>query len=232
MKPIHDNKIIALLPAEEFVRVLQRVETVDLQAGDRLYEAHSAIGWIWFPHSGMVSLVESLGPKQAVGTAAIGPEGVVGFPLVLCDSSWPGAAVVQIPGQASRMPGHAFQEFLQECPQLSRLLHRFVLSLIYQIARTSACHRGHSVERRCALWLLMSHDRATAQTFRLTQDFLAQMMGVQRPSISVAASTLQRAGLIRYSRGTVTILDRAGLEAAACECHRLIDDECKRLTAG
>jgi CRP-like cAMP-binding protein len=136
---------------------------------------------------------------------------------------------VQIPGEADRVDAAAFVRLLDRLPILRRLLLRYTVAFITQIAQGSACNRAHPIEARCARWLLMTHDRVDSDDFPLTQEFLGQMLGVTRPSVSIAANMLQKAGLIRYVRGQITILDRAGLEAALCECYDLITREFRRV---
>ncbi|MYZ47559.1 Crp/Fnr family transcriptional regulator [Propylenella binzhouense] len=228
-RQLHPNRLLSTLPPAEFVAVLRRLQPAPLIPGTILYDAGTAIETVWFPHSGLVSIVSHPGLDGLVGTAAIGPEGFVGFPLVLCAQSWLGTTIVQVPGEASAMGAAEFLALVDECPTLSRQLHRYVLALITQIAQGSACHRMHLVEQRCARWLLMCHDRTHEDTFRLTQEFLAQLLGVQRPTVTNAAGALQRMGLIRYSRGIVSILDRAGLERSACPCYALVRGEYERL---
>lgn len=141
---------------------------------------------------------------------------------------------VQIPGEAERLPAAAFSALIERLPALRRLMLRYALALVTQVAQGSACNRLHPVEARCARWLLMTHDRVDGDAFPLTQDFLAQMLGASRPSVSIAAGVLQKAGLIRYTRGVIEVLDRPGLEAASCECYGVIAGEFRRLagTAG
>ena len=142
----------------------------------------------------------------------------------------PSRAFVQIPGAASRMEVAAFRDALGAAPALHALLLRYIMALLNQIAQSAACNRAHSIEERCARWLLMTHDRVNGDKhFPLTQDFLGQMLGVRRASVSVAQAILQRAGLIRFTRGSMTVLDREGLEAASCPCYRIIRDEFERL---
>jgi CRP-like cAMP-binding protein len=136
---------------------------------------------------------------------------------------------MQIPGEGWRMKASVFRRILRDCPKLNRLLSRYTLALFNQVAQGLACNRLHTVDERCARWLLMTHDRVEGDSFPLTQEFLAQMLGVHRPTVSVAAGMLQKAGLIDYTRGTIRIRDRAGLERAACDCYRSVQEEYERL---
>jgi CRP-like cAMP-binding protein len=148
---------------------------------------------------------------------------------VLGGDTMPSMCFCQIAGQSARIEAATFKQVLQTCPHLQRVLLRYTQAIFSQVAQAAACNRMHPIEERCARWLLMSHDRVGADHFMLTQEFLAQMLGVRRPSVSVAAGMLQKAGLITYSRGLVVITDRAGLEAAACNCYKVIQDEFDRL---
>jgi CRP-like cAMP-binding protein len=154
---------------------------------------------------------------------------MVGVSLFLEADTTAGRALVQVAGEAARIGANAFREALQGSPGLRRLVSRYTLTLINLLAQNGACNAAHLVEERCARWLLMAHDRVNQDSFPITQEFLAQMLGVRRPTVSLTAGILQRAGFIAYRRGMVTILDREGLEGASCECYRVIQDEFKRL---
>jgi CRP-like cAMP-binding protein len=162
-----------------------------------------------------------------VGT--VGNEGMLGLPVFLGADSSPGAAFCQVPGRALRMPAEALRAAASVEGPLRDLLQRYAQALMDQIAQSAACNRAHSTEERLCRWLLMTHDRVGADRFPLTQEFLGQMLGVRRAGVSATASILQRAGFIRYSRGTITITDRAGLESASCGCYRVVRDEFDRL---
>jgi CRP-like cAMP-binding protein len=167
---------------------------------------------------------------RAVEFATVGNEGFVGVAPLLGVESMPTRCLSQIPGAASRMEAGAFRAAQDANPAFRALLLRYTLALLNQIAQTAACNRAHPIEERCARWLLMTHDRVNGDKhFPLTQEFLAQMLGVRRASVSVAQAILHRAGLIRYTRGTISVLDRAGLEAASCPCYGVIRAEHERL---
>jgi CRP-like cAMP-binding protein len=155
---------------------------------------------------------------------------MLGVPILLDATSMPSTAVVQVPGAALRMRVSNFRRALDRSPALRRLLLRYTMALLNQIAQVTVCNRLHEVQERCARWLLLSNDRTETDTFPLTHEFLAQMLGVHRPTVSIAAGMLQKAGLIEYRRGVITILDRRGLEAASCNCYQLIAKEYERLT--
>jgi len=223
------NVLLAALPEEEQDLLNHRLEPVQLPLRLIIEEPDRPIEYAWFPHSGVVSIVSEMEDGGSVEVATVGREGFVGLPLVLDADAMPYRTLVQVPGKGERIPAAAFTALLPRLPTLHRLVLRYAMTLVTQIAQGSACNRMHPVEARCARWLLMTHDRVDSDTFPLTQEFLSQMLGVTRPSVSIAAGMLQRAGLIQYARGTVRILDRRGLEAASCECYRIITDEFRRL---
>ena len=161
--------------------------------------------------------------------ATIGREGMVGLPIFLEADTMPSRAFGQVPGGALRITAAAFTEEIKRNGPLVRVLNRYTLALFNQVAQTTACNRVHLLEQRCARWLLQTHDRVASDQFLLTQEFLAQMLGVRRSGVSAAAGLLQKAGLIRYARGRITVLDRPGLESAACECYGVIKREFDRL---
>jgi CRP-like cAMP-binding protein len=159
----------------------------------------------------------------------IGREGMVGLPLLYGDDRGSTESVVQTPGTAWRLGADAFHAALDDTPALRALLLRYALAFQVQVTQTAACNARHPVEQRLARWLLMAHDRAESDTFLLTHEFLSQMLGVRRAGVTVAAGVLRRAGLIRYERGTIEVIDRPGLEAAACDCHAAVRREFVRL---
>jgi CRP-like cAMP-binding protein len=223
------NRLLARLPGEEHARLLPHLEKVSLPYRQILYEPGAAISHVYFPEGGVFSLITPMASSPSVEMATIGNEGMVGLPVFLGADRMPSGAITQISGEALRMSAETFKQQVKRDSPLHDLLQRYTLALFNLVAQSAACNRVHSIEERCGRWLLMTHDRVEADEFSLTQDFLAQMLGVRRPSVSLVASTLQRAGLIRYRRGRITILDRQGLEAAACECYRVIRDEFDRL---
>ena len=205
------------------------LKEVPLNFRDRLYEAGEPLDHVWFPNSGVVSMVTELVDGNPVELATVGPEGMVGVALILGSDRMEHVAFNQIAGDALRMDAAQFRSSLEQCPALHRLLLRYTAALMQQISQGAACNRMHSVEERCARWLLMTHDRVYKSKFSLTQEFLGQMLGVRRPTVSLAAGMLQKAGLIHYVRGEITICDREGLERVACECYEVIRREFERL---
>jgi CRP-like cAMP-binding protein len=200
------------------------VEPVTLEVRQPLYAVGQPIEEVWFPIDCVVSLVADMPDGRPVEIATVGPEGMVGLPLVLGTEEADTRVFVQVPGRALRMPGPAFAGLVDDLPGFNRLLHRYAEGLFLQVARSAACNQVHPIAERAARWLLMTHDRVGRDEFLLTQEFLAQMLGVRRAGVSEVASELARAGLIRYQRGQVTVTDRAGLEQASCGCYRIIRD--------
>ena len=222
------NRILAALPASEFGRVASELEPFALAIKAVLHEANAPITHVYFPTSGCISMVNAM-EDGSVEVGTIGYEGWAGLPLLLGDDRMPTRSFVQLAGESYRMSASAFEKSIARNPAFSRLLHRHSLALFNQAAQSVACNRLHTLESRCARWLLMTHDRMRKESFTLTHEFLSYMLGVHRPAVTVAAGTLQRAGLIRYTRGKVAVIDRAGLEAASCECYEVIRRNYERL---
>lgn len=223
------NHLLAKVPREELEVVSPDLEPVQLAFKDELHAPFETIEHVHFVTRGVASMVNEPDTGEVVEFATIGFEGMVGFPLLLGSRSVPSRAIVQIPGEALRMKAADFERALPRAPMLHKLLLRYTMALLNQIAQSTSCNRLHEVQERCARWLLQTHDRVDGDSFPLTQEFLSQMLGVHRPTVSVAAAMLQKAGLIDYTRGQMTIVDRKGLEAASCSCYRLITDEYDRL---
>jgi CRP-like cAMP-binding protein len=224
------NRLLSRLPANELREVQSHVEEVELTLRQVVHEQDGRIDHAYFPYIGVLSMVREADEQNgmAVEFATIGKEGMAGLPLALECDTMPSMCFCQVPGRAARIGAAPFRDLLAGCPSLRKLLLRYAQVMINQVALAAACNRMHPIEERCARWLLMTHDRVESDHFALTQDFLAQMLGVRRPSVSIAANMLQTAGLIRYSRGLVVITDRQGLEAAACSCYRAILTEFDR----
>lgn len=214
------NLLLASLPRQAREHLLARLTPVDLAFGQVLYEPGQAMGAVYFPLDGMVSLLTLVGSRLALEVAMVGREGMVGIPLALGMARSPMRALVQGAGSGLRMSSACFAAAMRDSPPLRKALLGYASSLMTQIARTAACNRFHVVEARLARWLLMTRDRAGSAEFALTQEFLSGMLGVRRVGVSEAASTFQRRRLIEYSRGHIRIVDHAGLEAACCSCYR------------
>jgi CRP-like cAMP-binding protein len=228
-RPPTENRLLDALPRAEYERIRPHLEGVPIAARQVISEADGPISHVYFPTGGVISLVSFMDRGAAVEIATIGREGLVGLPVFLGAASMPQRAFGQVPGFAYRMEAGAFRAEVARNDALVPLLNRYTQAMFVQVAQTAACNRVHPVETRCARWLLQTHDRVGEDAYTLTQEFLAQMLGVQRPSVNAAARTLQQAGLIRYVRGRITIVDREGLESASCACYGIIQREFDRL---
>ena len=213
------NRLIAVLPSKERLRFLAYCEPVDLVFGDILCEADAPIEHVYFPLVGYISLVATLDGHVPLEMGLIGHEGMLGVTLTLGLKTAPMRAVVQGTGTALRMSGAQLMRELRDSPVMRRTLDRYLYVMMAQLTQSTACTRFHEIEPRLARWLLMTHDRAHADHFYLTHEFLAGMLGVRRSGVSIAAGALQLRKLIRYSRGEISILNRKGLEAASCACY-------------
>lgn len=227
-----DNAILAALPEAERARLAPMLERVPLEFRQTLQEVGRPLEHLWFPRRGVLSMISEMADGSVVEVATIGREGMAGLGPVLGTDRMAQTIFCQIVGEAERLPIPAFNEARADLPRLNLILLRYAAALVAQIAQGSACNRLHAIEARCARWLLMTHDRVDGDRFELTHEFLAHMLGVTRPTVTIAAGMLQRAGLIRYTRGTIEILDRSRLEEASCECYGLIADEFRRLVTG
>jgi CRP-like cAMP-binding protein len=214
------NRLLAALPRREHGRLLPHLEPVSLGFEEVLYEPDGLIRHVYFPTSGMISLLLVLEDGLVAEVGRVGNEGMVGLPVFLGVKNSHTRAFVQIPGEALRMKAQVFRQEARQGGPLSSLLLRYTQALLRHVSQLTACNNRHTIEQRLCRWLLMTHDRVQTDQFALTQEFLSQMLGTHRESITVVASALQKAGLIRYSRGKLTILDRRGLEASSCECYR------------
>jgi CRP-like cAMP-binding protein len=218
------NHLLAALPRKEYQKLLRVLEPVELAYEEVLYEAHAPIRHLYFPNDGFVSMLTTVDGGRAAEVGLIGCEGMVGLPAALGIAVSPFRAVVQGGGTAMRMKIADFRRNFSESAALRRELSLFTHLLMIQIAQTAACNRFHVVTQRMARWLLMTCDRVNSNEFRITQEFLALMLGVRRVGINVAARSLQERKLIGYRRGTITILDHKGLVAAACGCYKTVKD--------
>jgi CRP-like cAMP-binding protein len=227
-----ENQLLAALPRREYERLRPHLKLVSLQLSEVIYEAGATIRYVYFPHHSMISLL-SLGMNgETVEVGVIGREGMVGLPVFLGTNISPNQAIVQVADGAMKMKVSAFRAELKRGGALPGLLLRYTQARITQISQTAACNNLHAVGERLCRWLLMVHDRVRSDNFPLTHEFISDMLGVRRAGVTTAASRLQNAGLIRYSYGNVTILNRQGLEWAACECYRIATAEEDRFHGG
>jgi CRP-like cAMP-binding protein len=224
-----ENQLLAALSPELYKHLLPLLEPVSLAVGDVLYQPYEVIRFVYFPHQSMISIINILQDNTKVEMAVIGSEGMVGTTLISGDDTSPHQAIVQIADGGVRMTTAAFKKEFRQNLEFRALVLRFSQTQFVQVAQTAACNTLHPIVQRLARWLLMAQDRRQSDTLELTHDFLATMLGVQRAGVTIAAGSLQKAGLIKYRRGKVTILRRQELEAAACECYATVKAEATRL---
>jgi CRP-like cAMP-binding protein len=223
------NRLLEGMPRKERQRMLARGEAVNLTFGSILCEPEQLYRHVYFPLSGYISVVAKVGGHQSLEMGMIGNEGMLGVTLVLGIGAAPLRGVVQGSGTALRMTVPHLRRGLRDSPGLLRVLNRYLYVLMTQLSQTTICTRFHEVEARLARWLLMTHDRAHADHFHLTHEFLAEMLGVRRSAVTIAAGALRERRLIRYVRGDISVLSRQGLEAASCECYKVGVDDYTRL---
>jgi len=223
IRPATTNQLLASLTPADLTRIAIDLEPVDLALRQVLYEPDAEIEHVYFPTTGCVSMI-NVTPDGSVEVGTIGLEGLVGVPVLLRGCSEPTRALVQVEGQAYRTSAAAFRNVVAERESMQRVFLRYALALFNQVGQSVACNRLHSLESRCARWLLMTHDRVDGDKFELTQEFLSYMLGVHRPAVTLAAGLLQHAGYIHYTRGRITVTDRQGLESASCSCYQATRD--------
>lgn len=222
------NWLLRGLPAEDQQRVALRLEHLTLSVRTVLSEPDSPVRYIYFPDNAVLSVISHLrGRTVEVGT--VGVEGMVGLAALFDAGAEPLQVICQIAGTTWRMEADVLRELIDARSPLVPILHRYAHAFLVQVAQTAACNGAHSLEQRCARWLLMTHDRVGAREFELTHQFLAFMLGVRRAGVTVAMRALQRVGIVRYTRGHITILDRSGLEAESCECYGTVRAHYERL---
>lgn len=230
--PLQRNRLLTALPAAERERLRPHLAPAELDLRQVLVEVDTPIPAVFFPVDAVVSFLSVMADGSSVEVATIGPEGLVGLPLALGTDRTPGQAFVQIPGRALRMEAAVVQAEMARGGAFAHVVHRYTQALFTFLAQSSACNRLHAIPERCARWLLLTHDRVGGPSFPMTHEFLAQMLGVRRATVTEALGPLQEEGLIQYHRGRLEVVDRKGLEAAACECHAIISHEFDRLLDG
>jgi CRP-like cAMP-binding protein len=223
------NRLLASLAPASYARLRPHLDAVVLRYKQSLYEADEAIRFVYFLETGVASLVNVMRNGDAAEVGTIGNEGFVGLPVMFGDKLAPSSVYMQVAGNGHRMKASVFWKELERSDALRIQTLRYAHAFFNQVAQSVACAHFHPLENRCCRWLLMTHDRMKADEFPLTQEFLAMMLGVRRSGVTIAAGALQRAGLIRYHRGRVTILDHAALLARACECYGVSKGEFDRL---
>jgi CRP-like cAMP-binding protein len=221
------SKILLHLSRKECQQLLPELELVRLKLHQVIYEAEETMKSGYFVNAGILSVLAVQPDSKSVEVGLIGNEGFLGLPLLVGYRTSPTRVVCQADGSAYRCDAQALRRVLRDCPELEQQLHRFGQQLAMQTTQIAACNRLHDVEERLARWILMTEDRLLGDTLPLTQEFLAQMLGTRRSSVTVAAGALQKAGLISYTRGSVTIVDRERLEDAACDCYAIVQRQLK-----
>ena len=223
------NRILRALPAGVRQDIAAQLQPIEMHHGRVLFEADEPIEHVYFPITGVCSMLALSPDGEATDVAVVGSEGFVGLPLFLGTERMPLRAVAQVPGIALEMTSQAFLGFLDPRGALERLLRRYTQMRMVEMGQTVLCNRVHPIEERTARWLLQLSERSEDAPFELTQEFFSVMLGATRPSVTLAASSLREQGLIDYSRGVIEVLDRDGLEAASCPCYRIVRDELDRL---
>ncbi|MGH8475177.1 MAG: Crp/Fnr family transcriptional regulator [Methylococcales bacterium] len=223
------NRLLAALPEDVYERLRPHLSDVSLSLGQVIYESGEQLSHIYFPETCIVSLLYMMENGASAEIGVVGNEGVVGIALFMGGETTPNRAVVQSEGRCVKMKLGGLKEEFRLGGEFQQLLLRYTQALITQMSQTAVCNRLHSVDQQLCRWLLLSHDRLDSNELAMTQELIANMLGVRREGVTVAAGRLQTAGLIHYHRGHITIVDRAGLEARACECYQVVRHEFKRL---
>ena len=223
------NHLLAALPTEEFERLAAHLELVPMRLGDTLYEPGGQLQHVYFPTTAIVSMLYVLESGASAEIASAGNEGMLGISLFMGGNTTPSSAVVQTAGHGYRLPGKLLKEEFGRAGLMQRLLLRYTQALLTQMCQTAACNRHHSIEQQLCRWLLLTLDRLPSSELVMTQELVASALGVRREGITEAAGNLQRAGVIRYRRGHISVLDRSGLETRACECYAVVRKELTRL---
>ncbi|MGL4882125.1 MAG: Crp/Fnr family transcriptional regulator [Waterburya sp.] len=223
------NQLLAALPTSEYQRLLAHLQPVILTPGQILYRPQEQIRYAYFPEQGLISIVTILENGATIEAARIGKDGLLGIPIILGSNSSINSAMVLIAGKAMRLEAEILQQEFNRGKELQRLLLLYIQVRLTQIAQNVACQSQHKIEQRLARLLISSHDCLEQRQFTLTQELIATMLGVRRAGVTNAANNLQRAEIINYRRGNITILDRASLEQASCECYSIIKTEFQRL---
>ena len=224
-----ENRLLAALPPEDYERLLPQLQQVSFSLGQVVYEFGGKLDYVYFPTDSIVSLLYTMENGTSAEMGLTGNDGVVGIALFMGGGTMPNRAIVQSGGAAIRMKAKVLQDEFARGGKFQQVLLRYTQALITQISQTAVCNRLHSVEQQLCRWLLLSHDRVKADELIMTQELIADMLGVRREGVTVAAGQLQDAGAISYVRGHIKILDRKKLEETVCECYRVVKDEFDRL---
>jgi CRP-like cAMP-binding protein len=226
---IGKNRLLAASDASDLQKINGELEVGDYASGHILFEPHESAKFVYFPYSCVVSIINSVDGGSSVEVGTVGNEGMAGLAVFLDSGESPSRTLVQVAGKMARLRADSFRELVEDSPRFRGLMNRYTLAFLSQVAQTATCNRAHTIDERCARWLLMTHDRVDANNFSLTHEFLAFMLGVRRAGVTVAAGILQKAGLITYRRGNIKVVNRQGLEDAACECYKIVREEFEKL---
>jgi CRP-like cAMP-binding protein len=226
-----DNHLVAALPAAVLQRIQPQLKCVRLDLGKVLYESGDALRFVYFPTDCIVSLLYVLEDGASAEISVVGNEGLIGIALFMGGETTPSRAIVQSAGNAYRLPGQILKDEFHRDPDMQLLLLRYTQSLITQMAQTAVCNRHHSVDQQLCRWLLLSLDRLSSNQLTMTQELIANMLGVRREGVTEAAGKLQKLGVIQYNRGRITVIDRPQLEKLCCECYAVVKKESDRLLA-
>ena len=229
VEDLRKNRLLAVLPAAEWARWSPLLEWVDMPLGQVLYESGVALGYVYFPITSIVSLLYVMENGASAEIAVVGNEGLVGVSLFMGGESTPSRAVVQSAGVGCRLKARTMKDEFDRAGPVLHLLLRYTQALLTQMAQTAVCNRHHTLDQQLCRWLLLSMDRLQGNELVMTQELIANMLGVRREGVTEGALKLQKAGLIRYARGHMTVLDRQGLEARTCECYGVVKREYERL---
>jgi CRP-like cAMP-binding protein len=225
----HQNHLIDALPASDYERVVSHMELIAMQLGDVLYESGAKLQYVYFPTTCIISLLYVMEDGASAEIAVVGNEGILGISLFMGGNTTPSRAIVQSAGHAFRLKADLLKHEFERYGPTMHLLLRYTQALITQMAQTAVCNRHHSVDQQLCRWLLLSLDRLASNELSMTQELIANMLGVRREGVTEAAGKLQDAGLIHYRRGRITVLDRLGLERRSCECYEVVKTEFDRL---
>ncbi len=223
------NHLLAVLPAADYERLYPHLEQALMPLGQPLYESGSHLRYVYFPTTAIVSLLYVMEDGRSAEIAVVGNEGIVGVSLFMGGETTSSRAVVQSAGDAYRLKGRVLKQEFERAGPMQHLLLRYTQALLTQMAQTAVCNRHHSLDQQLCRWLLLSLDRLASDELTMTQELIANMLGVRREGVTEAAGNLQSAGLIHYRRGHITVLDRSGLEARVCECYHVVRKEFDRL---
>jgi CRP-like cAMP-binding protein len=223
------NYILDALPAEEYERLRPHLERVELSLGEVIYHPDERIKYVYFPEDAMSSVIATTPDGASAEVGVIGSEGIVGIAVLMGLDSTPNECIIQLQGFALRIKAEEIRKEFKQNGVFHDIVLKYIHALIMQISQTALCNRIHVIEQRLSRWLLMCHDRSSSNTLTLTQDFLAVMLGTNRPSVTNTAILLQGGGFIKYARGKITIIDREGLEDFACDCYKVVKPEYDRL---